>query len=221
MVAMSRSKDDYMKAIAELGGITDCVSNKAISDSLSVSAASVSEMINRLQREGLVKNTPYQGVSLTPAGRSFAALVIRRHRIWEVFLYNKLGYSWEEVHEEAEDLEHHASGAFIDRMEAYLDFPKYCPHGGLIPAKDGAMPDMVNYRLSGLDEGEYFQLRRVTDQREFLESIDALHLKLEETYQLLEKKEDELSIRHGDKTYTLSRQLADHLYINPIKGPRD
>lgn len=217
---MSRSKDDYMKAIAELGGTVSRVSNKAISANLNVSAASVSEMINRLQQEGLVKNTPYQGVSLTQAGRAFAALVIRRHRIWEVFLYNKLNYSWEEVHDEAEDLEHHASAAFIDRMEAYLDFPKYCPHGGIIPARDGAMPNVVNYRLSALAEGEYFQLRRVTDQREFLLSIDDLQLKLEETYQLIEKTTDYLCIRHRQQHYQVSRSLADHLYINPIQGPR-
>ncbi|MDO4680096.1 MAG: metal-dependent transcriptional regulator [Aerococcus sp.] len=218
---MSRSKDDYMKTIAELGGMTNRVGNKAISDSLNVSAASVSEMVHRLQQEGLVKNIPYQGVSLTPEGRSFAALVIRRHRIWEVFLYDKLNYPWEDVHEEAEDLEHHASTDFIDRLEAYLDFPKYCPHGGIIPAKDGSMPDMLNYRLSGLEVGHYFQLRRVTDQRDFLLTLNDLQLKLEETYQLVEKATEHLCIQHQGQVYTLSRQLADHLYIIPLKEPTE
>lgn len=213
---MSRSKDDYMKVIAELGGMTRRVPNKVIRHGLNVSAASVTEMINRLQDEGLVENIPYQGVELTETGRHFAAQVIRRHRLWEVFLYDKLGYSWEEVHEEAEDLEHHASDEFMDRLDVYLDSPKYCPHGGMIPDKDGDLPTVSNQPLVAVAEGEDFLLVRVLDEKYCLQMVDHLQLHLQHRYQLKQHEDDGTVVMDGQREIKIPKDMTTKLFIIPL-----
>lgn len=130
---MTPNREDYLKLILELGGDQQQISNKQIVSGLAISAASVSEMISKLVKEGLVKHTPYQGVQLTTAGLEKASSLIRRHRLWEVFLVEHLNYSWNEVHDDAEVLEHVTSDTLAHRLEIYLNHPEYCPHGGMIP----------------------------------------------------------------------------------------
>ncbi|MCI5774922.1 MAG: metal-dependent transcriptional regulator [Aerococcus sp.] len=213
---MSRSKDDYMKVIAELGGMTRRVPNKVIHDTLNVSAASVTEMINRLQDEGLVENVPYQGVQLTETGCHFAAQVIRRHRLWEVFLYDKLGYAWEDVHEEAEDLEHHASDEFMDRLDVYLDSPQYCPHGGVIPSKNGDLPTVSNQTLEELPEGDDFLLVRVPDEKTCLQEVDHLQLHLQHCYQLKHKGNEQFVVADGQREINIPEAMIAKLFILPL-----
>ena len=121
------------EAHLELGGDQKKINNKQIVSGLDVSAASVSEMISKLLKEGLVEHSPYQGVQLTESGLASASALIRKHRLWEVFLVEHLNYSWNEVHDDAEVLEHVTSGTLADHLEAYLGHPKFCPHGGMIP----------------------------------------------------------------------------------------
>jgi len=134
----SASVGDYLKAIWEVGG-SDAASTKDVADSLSVASASVTNMFARLQEMGLVDYERYRGASLTQRGRGEALRLLRRHRLIETFLLEHLGYSWEEVHEEAERLEHAVSDGFTERLAAFLGHPSYDPHGDPIPTTDGTL----------------------------------------------------------------------------------
>ena len=137
----SASVGDYLKAIWEVGG-SGAASTKDVADRLSVAPASVTNMFARLQEMGLAKYERYQGASLTEVGREEALRLLRRHRLIETFLLEHLEYSWEEVHEEAERLEHAVSDEFTERLTEFLGHPARDPHGDHIPARDGTLePD--------------------------------------------------------------------------------
>ncbi len=129
---MNISKEDYLKTIYELGGETNQVNNKDIAKVLKIAPPSVSEMIKKLLGDGYVEYTVYQGVRLTEHGTKEAKRIRRRHLLWEVFLVEKLGYSWDEVHEEAEKLEHVTSEKLEESLDKYLNYPELCPHGSNI-----------------------------------------------------------------------------------------
>lgn len=129
---MTINREDYIKAIYELGGNIKQVSNKNIAESLKISAPSVSEMIKKLLNDGFIDYELYQGVKLTEYGIKEAMKIRRRHLLWEVFLVEKLGYSWEEIDEEAEKLEHVTSVKLEERLDKYLNYPKFCPTDHLL-----------------------------------------------------------------------------------------
>ncbi len=138
----SASAEDYLKALYALSTAPDAserVNTKAIADRLSLSQPSVTSMLKSLQKQGLVSYASYRGAALTADGRTEALRVIRKHRLIEVFLHRMLGYSWSEVHDEAERLEHAVSDTLIDRMDAALGFPDFDPHGDPIPGRDLTM----------------------------------------------------------------------------------
>ena len=125
---MTGNKEDYLKIIYELGGEKSEVSNKEISEALHISPSSVSEMIKKLLKDGFVENKPYKGIRLSKSGVKRARMVKRRHHLWEVFLVENLGYDINEVHNEAEVLEHVTSEKLEKLLDKYLDYPKVCPH---------------------------------------------------------------------------------------------
>ena len=129
---MNISKEDYLKTIYELGGDKEQVSNKNIATALNISRPSVSEMIKKLLQDGYVEYTVYQGIKLTEYGAVEAKKIRRRHLLWEVFLVEKLGYNSEEVHDEAEKLEHVTNKKLEKKLDEYLNYPKVCPHGSKI-----------------------------------------------------------------------------------------
>lgn len=130
---MTPNKEDYLKAIYKLGGSHQLISNKSINRMLNISAASTTEMINKLVTEGYVEYVRYKGARLTLKGVSFAERLVRTHKIWEVFLVQSLGFSPDEVHAQAEILEHASSTELIERLSVFLDDPTHCPHGEIIP----------------------------------------------------------------------------------------
>lgn len=136
---LSASVGDYLKAVWEIAG-SGAASNRSVADRLSVSSASVTNMFARLQEMGLVRYERYRGASLTQEGRVEALRLVRRHRLIEMFLLRHLGYSWEDVHEEAEGLEHAVSDQFTERLAEMLGHPDCDPHGAPIPASDGVLP---------------------------------------------------------------------------------
>ena len=150
-----------MKAIWELGGGTGTASTKEISDRLSVAPASVTNMLGRLRERGLVDYERYHGASLTEEGRAEALRLVRRHRLIESFLLEHLGYPWEEVHEEAEKLEHAVSDAFTERLAGFLGHPGRDPHGAPIPAADGTLPPEDSLPLSQAGAGGRVVVSRV------------------------------------------------------------
>ncbi len=156
----SASVGDYLKAIWEVGG-SGAASTKDVADRLSVAPASVTNMFARLQEMGLAKYERYQGASLTEVGREEALRLLRRHRLIETFLLEYLGYSWQEVHEEAERLEHAVSDGFTERLAEFLGHPDRDPHGDPIPAADGTLAAEESSPLDETAVGDRVRISRV------------------------------------------------------------
>ena len=156
----STSVGDYLKAIWEVGG-SGAASTTDVADRLSVASASVTNMFARLQEIGLAKYERYRGASLTERGREEALRLVRRHRLLETFLLEHLGYSWQEVHEEAERLEHAVSDGFTERLAAFLGHPDQDPHGAPIPAADGTLAAEESFPLDEVPVGDCVRISRV------------------------------------------------------------
>src|ERR671918_1134883 len=159
----SSSVGDYVKAIWEVAGI-GAASTSDVADQLSIAPASVTNMFTRLREMGLVEYERYHGASLTQAGRTEALRLVRRHRLIETFLMEHLGYSWEDVHEEAERLEHAVSDEFTERLAELLGHPERDPHGAPIPTSDGALPPEDSRPLSSTEAGGRFVVSRVENR---------------------------------------------------------
>ncbi len=162
---MNQSTQDYLKAIASLAllNIQTSVKPKDIADRLSVSPAAITGMVRKLESEGYVTSAPYKGVFLTEQGRKVGANMIRHHRLWEAFLHDELGLSWDQVHDEAERLEHACSDALIDKIEEKLGFPRFDPHGNPIPDKDGRISLVAHeHVLSQAKVGVTYMITRVS-----------------------------------------------------------
>ena len=156
----SSSVGDYLKAIWEVGG-SDAASTKDVADRLSVASASVTNMFARLQEMGLAEYERYRGASLTERGREEALRLLRRHRLIETFLLEHLGYSWQEVHEEAERLEHAVSDGFTERLAKFLGHPDRDPHGAPIPAADGTLAAEESFPLDEAAVGDQVCIPRI------------------------------------------------------------
>lgn len=157
---LTHSAEDYLKAIYTLSGDAPA-STSQIASRLGLAPASVSGMIRRLSDQGLLDHEPYRGVLLTDAGRVVALRMLRRHRLIEAYLVEFLGYRWDDVHAEAERLEHAVSEVLIERMAAALGHPRVDPHGDPIPGPDGAIEEPDYVPLAHLEPGESAELRRV------------------------------------------------------------
>jgi DtxR family Mn-dependent transcriptional regulator len=161
----SSSVGDYLKAVFELAADSgDAASTKGVAARLSVSAASVSNMFARLQEMGLVEYERYRGATLTERGRREALRLVRRHRLIETFLLEHLGYDWQDVHAEAERLEHAVSDAFTDRLAELLGHPEHDPHGDPIPSAEGTMEVDDSFPLSEAVAGSRLRISKVSDE---------------------------------------------------------
>jgi len=160
----SRAVEDYLKAIFKLQGENLPVSTTALAAELDRSAASVTNMVKGLAEQGLLDHEPYRGVRLTPHGESTALRIIRRHRVIETYLIERLGYTWDGVHEEADRLEHAASDGLIDRMARALGDPDEDPHGAPIPSSDGVIASRDLVSLTELPAGVDAVVREVSDE---------------------------------------------------------
>lgn len=219
---MSPSKEDYIKTIYSLNGAYEIVSNKDIANRLAVSAASVTEMNSRLVKENLVSHFPYKGVQLTETGIRTANLLTRKHRLWEVFLYEKLGFQWDEVHIEADRLEHASSNKLIERLSEFLGNPQYDPHGGIIPNADGTV-DEEAVPLIALDELEpdlYFLVKEVLDDEELLNYLYAKGFELNKVYKLIAKDAYDGTVTildsKRDTSYTISGKATNNIKVKKI-----
>ncbi len=168
------SEENYLKAIYHLGFLSEKgVSTNAIAKKLATKASSVTDMIKKLAEKKVLVYQKYQGVTLTNEGRKTAALIIRKHRLWEVFLVEKLNFNWDEVHDVAEQLEHIKSPKLIDEIDVLLGFPTVDPHGDPIPNKEGEVIARKKVKLSTLKENEETVLLAVEDSSDtFLKYLD-------------------------------------------------
>lgn len=174
-MSRSQSVEDYLKAIYKLESTLDGrgVSTSKLAKEMDVANASVTNMVKRLSNLGMVTYKSYYGAKLTDAGRKIALEMIRHHRLLELYLAEMLGYSWDQVHDEAEKLEHHISEQFEDKISELLNDPKFDPHGDPIPTKDGLMPNLGLQALSTVDDNRSYEVKRVKNQSpELLRYLD-------------------------------------------------
>ncbi len=185
---ISPNKEDYIKAIYALNGAHEVISNKDIANELSVSAASVTDMNARLVKENLISYYPYKGVQLTALGVQVTNQLIRKHRLWEVFLYEKLGFQWNEVHDEADRLEHASSDKVTERLNDLLGNPQYDPHGGLIPNADGTIDEekIKLVPLTAIEIDQYFIVKEVPDDEELLNYLFDKGISINDKYKLID-----------------------------------
>ncbi|MBC29496.1 MAG: iron-dependent repressor [Muricauda sp.] len=214
---MTRSEENYLKTIFHLGGSQATpISTNAIAEQMETKPSSVTDMAKKLADKGLVHYKRYQGVSLTKTGVRTALGIIRKHRLWEVFLVKKLDFTWDEVHEVAEQLEHIKSEKLIDKIDELLDFPKYDPHGDPIPTKSGEFQERDKQLLSELPVNARGICVGVKDtSSSFLKFLDKNDIALGNEIQVLEKEDfdDSLRIEIEGRQLHISHQIATNLYV--------
>jgi DtxR family Mn-dependent transcriptional regulator len=215
----SLTVENYAKAIYQLAHASEdgAVATGQIALALGVLPGTVTSMLKTLDESNLATYTPYEGVRLTPPGRALALRVLRRHRLIEQFLSETLNLTWDEVHEEAENMEHAVSDSLIDRIDDYLGHPSTDPHGDPIPRADGTIIDAADRSLAECSAGDPFQIARVIDQSpEFLRRLSQIGLAIGAKGSLVANDEarDSLTIRLGSDEKTLERNVAAKLMVH-------
>ena len=217
---LSHTEENYLKAICKLAEAepdATGVSTNRIAAALDTRAASVTDMLRRLAEKGLLNHEKYRGVQLTAEGQRLALLTIRKHRLWEVFLVQRLGFNWDEVHEVAEELEHVQSPLLMRRLDAFLGHPALDPHGDPIPGEDGAMRRPAHRLLADLCAGETGTLAAVKNtSAPFLQYLDKVGLQLGALVEVLDKvtfdNSFELRINHA-RTALISAEVSRNLFV--------
>jgi DtxR family Mn-dependent transcriptional regulator len=213
--APSSSIEDYVKVIY---GFTEWqdkpITSSQLAQRLGVANSSVSEMVRKLKDQGLVDHKTYSAISLTPAGNRLALSMVRRHRLIETYLVQELGYSWDEVHDEAELLEHAVSDTFIERMAAKLGDPRRDPHGDPIPTADGAVLMPEAHLLGELDPGHTGRITRISDENpDLLRYLAAEKIDLDAAVEVMGRKPfgGALVVRINNAGRTRDYDLADEI----------
>lgn len=183
---MTPSKGDFLKAIVKLGGGERRVNNKDLAKELEISSAAVTDMALKLVTEGYINYIPYKGIEITESGNRETNKLIRKHRLWEVFLYEKLGYDWNQVHADADLLEHASSDFLIEKLNEFLGFPTMDPHGEFIPNADGEVRSSTSIPLTDLEVGTSFVIKEVSDNTAFLDHLLIKNITLHDHYRLVE-----------------------------------
>jgi len=214
---MTFSEENYLKTIYHLTTASDSeVSTNAIAEKMETKASSVTDMLKKLAEKGLVNYKKYQGVSLTQEGKLEAKMIVRKHRLWEVFLVEKLGFSWDEVHDIAEQLEHIKSEKLINKLDDFLDNPTEDPHGDPIPDREGRIVKIEKQLLSELSENQSGICVGVKDtSSEFLKYLDKQEIALGSKIEFLSKESFDLSLRIkvNGKELTISNKIASNLFV--------
>lgn len=181
---LTEEKEDYLKAILTNDGDVSFVSNKQLSQFLNIKPPSVSEMIGRLEKEGYVETKHYKGARLTKEGLNRTLDIIKRHRLLELFLIEILQYNWEEVHQEAEILEHRISDLFVERLDKTLNYPRTCPHGGVIP-RDYHYKELYTTSILEFEPGDNVIVRRVRDKTDLLVYLSSKDIYIGNTVEIV------------------------------------
>ena len=216
------SEENYLKTIYHLGLNSEIgVSTNEIAKKMQTKASSVTDMIKKLSDKDLVVYKKYKGVKITDFGRNTAANIVRKHRLWEVFLVEKLNFSWDEVHEVAEQLEHIKSPKLINELDALLGFPKQDTHGDPIPDKEGNYHPLEKKLLATLSIGEKGICIGVNDSSsEFLQFLDKQKIALGNQIKVLGKEpfDDSIQIQIANRELSVSNKIASNLYIKIHHG---
>lgn len=214
---MTFSEENYLKSIFHLSkDYPKGVSTNAIAKDMETKASSVTDMLKKLSDKKMVNYKKYQGVLLTKQGEKTAINLIRKHRLWEVFLVEKLNFNWDEVHVIAEELEHIKSEKLTNELDRFLDYPKKDPHGDPIPDKDGNIIKDVKALLSTLNVGEKGVCVGVNDtSSEFLKYLDKQNIAIGKEIEVLEKEifDGSIRIKIDHSEFYISHQIAKNLFV--------
>ncbi len=216
---LSFAEENYLKAIYHLsqGGKADISTNR-IADNLETRPASVSDMVKKLAQKGVVLHKKYQGVSLSDHGLTHALRVIRKHRLWEVFLLKELKFQWDEVHEVAEQLEHIKSPLLIKRLDRFLGFPRFDPHGDPIPNQEGQINSQPQLPLAGLKKNRTAQVAAVRDSSKlFLQYMDKIGAYIGAKVKVVDKipydDSMEISVDNAECIF-VSKQVSQNILVS-------
>ena len=221
---LTRSEEDHLKAVHSLSAGGKAFT-KDIAERLGTKASSVTVMLKKLAEKGFVKHQPYYGAKVTAKGETHALRLVRKHRLWETFLVDHLGFGWDEVHEIAEQLEHIASEKLVDKLDAYLSHPDFDPHGDPIPDKHGRVPVRTARPLIACTVGEHVEVLAVTGSSDqLLQLLDEKGIAIGNTYAVRARLAFDGSLELVDKTgamCSLSVQVAEHLLVGStaVKAP--
>ncbi|MFQ5639314.1 MAG: metal-dependent transcriptional regulator [bacterium] len=214
---ITQATQDYLKIIYKLASQRKSVTTNAIAERMEVSQASVTGMFKKLAELKLIRHTPYRGVELTGSGRKIALEIIRHHRLLELYLAEALGYSWDEVHDEAERLEHVISEEFESRMAEFLGHPTTDPHGAPIPSKEGKIIERSLIALTKADIGKKVKIAQVSDSdREMLRYLGGIGIYPEVEIEILGKApfNGPLHIKLGKQTHHLGQTVTDSIFVS-------
>jgi len=217
---LTQTEENYLKAIYSLEiSKAKNVSTTLISEAIKTKASSVTDMIQKLADKDLVHYKKYQGASLTKMGQKIAIEIVRKHRLWEVFLLNKLHYNWDEVHEIAEQLEHIKSDTLTDKLEAFLEFPTHDPHGDPIPDKEGNIAHHKDTMLSSVETGKSCVVIGIKDSSDpFLKFLDKLQIQLGSTLKVISKEpfDNSMLVETATATISISNQISKNIFIKKL-----
>ena len=214
---MTISEENYIKVIYHLSLVSPKgVNTNAIAGMLDTKASSVTDMLKKLSEKELVSYQKYQGVTLTEKGFHSAKMIVRKHRLWEVFLVDKLNFSWDEVHEIAEELEHIKSEKLINKLDEFLSFPSFDPHGDPIPNAKGELVKIDKFLLSeAILNNDYVCVGVKNSSVEFLQYLDKQNISLGSTIKVISREEfdSSLTIILNSNTISISNKIAENLFI--------
>ena len=221
---LTRSEEDHIKAVHALLASGDSASTKDLAEKLRIKASSVTVMLKKLAEKGLLKHEPYYGVKLTTKGKAAALKLVRKHRLWETFLVDRLGFGWDEVHEVAEQLEHVRSEKLTDSLAEYLGDPAFDPHGDPIPDRDGRMTARDTRSLTDAGEGDRVRIAAVKDGSDaLLHLLDRKGIGIGKVFEVMARQAFDASVELSDangKHLSLSEQVAAHLWVEPVVASR-
>jgi DtxR family Mn-dependent transcriptional regulator len=221
LIMKNISKEDYLSVIYKSADSNGEIRVNQIAESLNISAAAVTDMLRKLSSEGYVEYKRYKGIRLTKSGEEYARGMVRRHRIWELFLHQIVGLPWDKVHDEAHNLEHGASNELINRMEEMLDFPEYDPHGDPIPDKNGKLPKgNFGIPLGNVKSGRKVKVSRVHDfDSSFLQYISKIGIELNTEITVVDTLEfdNSLLIQINKKETSISSKVASNIFVTEVK----
>ncbi len=213
------STEDYIKAVYKIEERGEKATTSVLAVQLDVADASITDMIKKLSEKGLLHYERYQGVALTAKGKKMALGILRRHRLWEMFLMQFLGYSWDKVHDEAERLEHVTSEELEGQLDKALGFPTADPHGHPIPSKNGAISGLESSALTECEVGDVVRISHVSDENsELLQHATQIGLGLNSKLTVREKKtfDGSMVVKIGTKQQFISQQVAEAIFVERI-----
>ncbi len=212
----SISVENYLKNIYELEAVEKKVTTNLLADKLKIAPASVTDMVKKLSGKGFLRHVPYQGVEVTEKGKRSALKIIRKHRLWEMFLVEVLHFSWDTIHEEAEEFEHIMSDKMEDKIDEVLGFPTVDPHGAPIPRKNGTIKKMNLEPLGRVKEGATVCILSINDENpELLQYASSIGLSLNKRIFVKQKNkfDDSMVIKIGSKETVVSAKLAQNIFV--------